>query len=107
MAGVNRSGLSVGGALLRRGGGVLRAGTAAGGCAESLQKGERALKMAGEMAQRAAGAYRLVQMAMRLGPRGEHARALGVTQPCLAIADDIEHRQWLSAGHRALGARYL
>ena len=44
---------------------------------------------------------------MCLGPRGEYTRALEVAQRGLAIAEEIEHRQWMTAGHRALGALYL
>src|SRR5438105_15026278 len=46
-------------------------------------------------------------MAMCLGLRGEYARALEVAQRGLAIAEEIEHRQWMTAGHRTLGALYL
>src|SRR6266700_1072580 len=80
---------------------------AAVGFAESLHQGELALKIAGEIGQRADEAYTLIHMAMCLGPRGEYARALEVAQRGLAIAEDIEHRQWITAGHRALGALYL
>jgi len=80
---------------------------AAVGFAESLQQGELALKIAGEIGQRSDEAYTLIHMAMCLGPRGEYARALEVAQRGLAIAEDIEHRQWMTAGHRALGALYL
>ncbi len=80
---------------------------AAGGFAESLHQGELALKIAGEIGQRSDEAYTLIHMAMCLGPRGEYARALEVAQCGLAIAEEIEHRQWMTAGHRALGALYL
>ena len=80
---------------------------AAVGFAESLQQGELALKIAGEIGQRSDEAYTLIHMAICLGPRGEYARALEVAQRGLAIAEDIEHRQWMTAGHRALGALYL
>jgi serine/threonine protein kinase/predicted ATPase len=80
---------------------------AAVGFAESLKLGELALKIAGEIGQRADEAYTLIHMAMLLGPRGEYARALEVAQRGLAIAEDIEHRQWMTAGHRVLGALYL
>src|SRR5207247_10238129 len=46
-------------------------------------------------------------MAMFRGLRGEYARALEVAQRGLAIAEEIEHRQWMTAGHRTLGALYL
>src|SRR5205085_3843861 len=80
---------------------------AAGGFAESLKLGELALKIAGEIGQRSDEAYTLIHMAMCLGPRGEYARALEVAQRGLVIAEEIEHRQWMTAGHRALGALYL
>ena len=80
---------------------------AAVGFAESLQQGELALKIAGEIGQRSDEAYTLIHMAMCLGPRGEYARALEVAQRGLDIAEDIEHRQWMTAGHRVLGALYL
>jgi DNA-binding CsgD family transcriptional regulator len=91
-------------------GGMYETGTvveASGGFAGSLHFGEQALKIAGEIGQRSDEAHTLIQMAMCLGPRGEYARALEVAQRGLAIAEDIEHRQWMTAGHRALGALYL
>ncbi len=80
---------------------------AALGFAELLQHGELALKIAGEIGSRSDEAYTLINMAMYLGPRGEYARALEVAQRGLAIAEEIEHRQWMTAGHRTLGALYL
>ncbi|HEV2654678.1 MAG TPA: tetratricopeptide repeat protein, partial [Ktedonobacteraceae bacterium] len=80
---------------------------AAVGFAESLKLGELALKIAGEIGQRSDEAYTLIHMAMFLGPRGEYARALKVAQRGLDIAEEIEHRQWMTAGHRVLGALYL
>ena len=77
------------------------------GFAELLQHGELALKIAGEIESRSDEAYVLINMAMFLGPRGEYARALEVAQRGLAIAEEIEHRQWMTAGHRTLGALYL
>src|SRR5947207_129435 len=80
---------------------------AAVGFAELLQQGELALKIAGEIGSRSDEAYTLIHMAMCLGLRGEYARALEVAQRGLAIAEEIEHRQWMTAGHRTLGALYL
>ena len=80
---------------------------AAIGFAESLKHGELALKIAGEIGQRSDEAYTLIHMAICLGPRGEYAHALEVAQRGLAIAEEIEHRQWMTAGHWALGALYL
>ncbi len=80
---------------------------AAVGFAESLHQGELALKIASEIGQHSDEAYTLIHMAKLLGPRGEYARALEVAQCGLYIAQDIEHRQWMTAGHRVLGALYL
>jgi DNA-binding CsgD family transcriptional regulator/predicted negative regulator of RcsB-dependent stress response len=80
---------------------------AALGFAELLQHGEMALKIAGEIGSRSDEAYALIHIGMFLGPRGEYARALEVAQRGLAIAEEIEHRQWMTAGHRTLGALYL
>src|SRR2546421_7935682 len=77
------------------------------GFADSLHFGEQALKIAGEIGSRSDEAHTLIQMAMYLGPHGEYARALEVAQRGLAIAEEIEHRQWMTAGHRALGVLYL
>ncbi|HLX57696.1 MAG TPA: LuxR C-terminal-related transcriptional regulator, partial [Ktedonobacteraceae bacterium] len=91
-------------------GGVYETGTvvlAEVGFADSLHFGEQALKIAGEIGSRSDEAHTLIQMAMCLGPRGEYARALEVAQRGLAIAEEIEHLQWMTAGHRALGALYL
>lgn len=77
------------------------------GFADSLHSGEQALKIAGEIGQRSDEAHTLIQMAMCLGPRGEYAHALEVAQRGIAIAEEIEHHQWMTAGHRALGALYL
>lgn len=91
-------------------GGVYETGTvvpAAVGFADSLHSGEQALKIAGEIGNRSDEAHTLIQMAMCLGPRGEYAHALEVAQRGLAIAEEIEHRQWMTAGYRALGVLYL
>ena len=77
------------------------------GFAEALKLGELALKIAGEIGQRSDEAYALIYIGVYLGPRGEYGRALEAAQRGLAIAEDIEHRQWMAAGHWALGALYL
>jgi tetratricopeptide (TPR) repeat protein len=75
--------------------------------ADARARGELAVKIAGEIGSRSDEAYALIRMGVYLGPRGEYARALEVAQRGLAIAQDIEHRQWMTAGHCALGALYL
>jgi tetratricopeptide (TPR) repeat protein len=75
--------------------------------ADSLRYGEQALKAARESGQRSAEAYTLVSQGHYLGPRGEYARALEVVQAGLALAEQIEHRQWMTFGHWELGVLYL
>ena len=77
------------------------------GSAESFKLGELALKIASEIGSRVEEAYALIFMGMHLGARGEYARTLEVTQRGLALAKDIEHRQWMTAGHWGSGALYL
>ncbi len=75
--------------------------------ADAQAYGELAVKIAGEIGSRSDEAYALIRMGAYLGPRGEYARALEMAQRGLAIAQDIEHRQWMTAGHCAVGAIYL
>src|SRR5260370_26542643 len=75
--------------------------------ADSLHFGELALQTARDIGQRSAEAYALLALAQYLGPRGEYARALEVAQASLALAEQIEHRQWLTAAHWQLGVLYL
>jgi DNA-binding CsgD family transcriptional regulator/tetratricopeptide (TPR) repeat protein len=75
--------------------------------AKSLTFGERALTIAREIGQRSAEAYALLALAQYLGPHGEYARALEVAQAGLALAEQIEHRQWVTAAHWQVGVLYL
>jgi len=75
--------------------------------AESLYYGEQALKIARDIGQRSAEAFTLFNLAHVLGSRGEYARALKMVQEGLSIAEQIEHRQWLTYGDFVLGALYL
>jgi len=75
--------------------------------AESLHFGEQALKVAHETGQRSAEAYTLLSLAHYLGPHGEYARALEMAQAGLALAEQIEHRQWITFGNWILGTLYL
>jgi len=75
--------------------------------AQSLHFGEQALKTARDIGQRSAEAYALLGLAQYLGPQGEYARALEAAQASLALAEQIEHRQWLTGAHWQLGVLYL
>ncbi len=74
---------------------------------ESLHFGEQALKIAREIGQRSAEAYTLFSLGHYLGPHGEYARALEMAQAGLALAEQIEHRQWITFGYWILGTLYL
>jgi DNA-binding CsgD family transcriptional regulator len=75
--------------------------------ADSLHRGELALQTARDIGQRSAEAYALFALAHYLGPRGEYARALEMAQASLALAKQIEHRQWLTAAHMQVGVLYF
>jgi tetratricopeptide (TPR) repeat protein len=55
--------------------------------AESLRRGELALKIAREIDQRSGEAYSLFQLGGCLGPRGEYARALELAKLSIEIAE--------------------
>ncbi len=73
----------------------------------SLHFGEQALVIAREIGQPSAEVYTLFALAQYLGPHGEYARALEVARASLALAEQIEHRQWLTAAHWQVGALLL
>ncbi len=70
---------------------------------EVTSDGELALHIARETEQRAAEAYALIFLAFCLGPQGDYARALECAWQGLHIAKEIDHRQWVTAAHCALG----
>ncbi|GAC1350236.1 MAG: hypothetical protein NVSMB27_30830 [Ktedonobacteraceae bacterium] len=75
--------------------------------ADSLHCGELALQTARDIGQRSAEAYALFALAHYLGPRGKYARALDMAQASLALAEQSEHRQWLTAAHMQVGVLYF
>ena len=77
------------------------------GFPESLHFGELALQTTREIGQRSAEAYALFALAQYLGPHGEYAQALEMAQAGLALAGQIEHRQWITFGYWILGTLYL
>ena len=74
---------------------------------ECLRYGEQAIKIALEIGQRSAETYALFALGQYLGPRGEYAYALKVAQEGLALAEQIEHHEWMTNGYWTLGALYL
>jgi DNA-binding CsgD family transcriptional regulator/tetratricopeptide (TPR) repeat protein len=77
------------------------------GLTELLLEGESVLKLARDIGQRSAEAYVLFVLGQCLGPRGEYGRAWQCTQNSLTIAEEIEHRQWMTLAHWTLGMPYL
>jgi len=71
---------------------------------EAAREGEMALQIARDIGQRAGEAYALVFLGFCLAPSGEYRRALESARRGLEIAQEIEHRQWMTAAHCALGA---
>ena len=74
---------------------------------DSAQHAEVALRMAREIGWRSAESYALWNLGFCLGAQGDYGRALAAAKEGLAIAEDIEHRQWMAAAHFGLGALYL
>jgi DNA-binding CsgD family transcriptional regulator/tetratricopeptide (TPR) repeat protein len=81
--------------------------TIATGVTEVRSVGERALMMAREIGQRSGEAYACTCMAHALGLHGEYALALELAHDGLHIAEEIEHRQWMTGTHWVLGALYF
>ena len=81
---------------------LISAATLAEVCQDVLE----ALRIARAIGQRPAEAYALFQLGLVLGSQGEYGRALGATRESLAIAEDIDHRQWQSAAHTVLAGLY-
>jgi predicted ATPase/DNA-binding CsgD family transcriptional regulator len=77
------------------------------GFVECLRYGERAVKIARDIGQRSAESYALCALGQFLGPRGEYAYALKVAQEGLALAEQIEHHEWMIHGHWELGTLFL
>jgi DNA-binding CsgD family transcriptional regulator/Flp pilus assembly protein TadD len=75
--------------------------------AECLDFGEQAIKIAQDIGQRPAEVYALLALGQYLGPHGEYAYALQVIHKGLALAEQIEHHEWMTCGHWELGTLYL
>jgi predicted ATPase/DNA-binding CsgD family transcriptional regulator len=72
-----------------------------------LHYGERAYQIAQEIGWRGGEVYSLIQIASILCGQGQVGRGLEMMQRALALAQEIEHRQWLCAAHYSLGTIYL
>ena len=67
----------------------------------------RALQLAREIGWRAGEAFGLVLSSYSLAAEGQCGHALASIERGLEIAEEIEHRQWMSLAYRNLGALYL
>jgi DNA-binding CsgD family transcriptional regulator len=83
---------------------VVPAAMNAAGC---RQCAERATRIAREIGWRSGEAFGLILTSYSLAAQGQCGQALASIQRGLEIAEEIEHRQWMSAAHRNLGALYL
>jgi DNA-binding NarL/FixJ family response regulator len=72
----------------------------------AVTAGERALRLSRETGWRAGESFALWNVANAIGPRGEYDRALELAHQSLAIAEEIEHRQWIVAALCAITAIY-
>jgi DNA-binding CsgD family transcriptional regulator len=70
---------------------------------EATRNVEEGLRIAREMGWRAGEANALWVMALCLSASGEFGRGMASATSALAVAKDIEHRQWLAASYCTLG----
>ncbi|HUG13975.1 MAG TPA: AAA family ATPase [Thermomicrobiales bacterium] len=71
--------------------------------AEADWYGEEALRIARDIGWRSGEAYAALNLSLRQTFHGDYGRANDFMQLTLAIANDIEHREWLAGGHIAAG----
>lgn len=74
---------------------------------QALRECEEALTITRTIGWRSGEAYALSELAACLSAEGEYGRALAAAQESLAIAEEIEHREWLAIAHSTLGMMYL
>ncbi|MCB0112003.1 MAG: tetratricopeptide repeat protein, partial [Caldilineaceae bacterium] len=66
----------------------------------------RALAITEAIGWRAGAAYTLISSGNILGTVGQYPQALAHVQRGLAVAEEIEHHQWICFAHRTLGILY-
>ena len=74
---------------------------------ECIADAGRALEIASQIAFRGGEIYAQVRLGSCLGSRGDYQEALEVIETSLIAAEEIGHRQWLSATCCVAGAVYL
>lgn len=81
--------------------------TATASLPEALQYSEQALEIARKIGHRSGEAYSLFVMSICLGSQGKYSRGLACAEASFFIAEDIQHRQWMTAGQVCLGALHV
>jgi DNA-binding NarL/FixJ family response regulator len=71
------------------------------------RQGEEALRLAQECGWRAGEAFVMFELSMIFGMRGAYARALELGRRALAVAEEIQHRQWIIGSTVAMGRLHL
>jgi DNA-binding CsgD family transcriptional regulator len=71
---------------------------------EAQQAGEEAVRIARAIDARTGETWARLMLAWCLGEQGQYRRALDQARQGLAMAQDLEHREWISAAHFTLGA---
>ena len=74
---------------------------------QMLRECEEALAIAREIAWRSGEVYALCELAACLSAIGEYGRALATAQEGRLIAEEMEHKEWLTIAHCNLGIIYL
>jgi DNA-binding CsgD family transcriptional regulator/tetratricopeptide (TPR) repeat protein len=75
--------------------------------AEAAACGEEALRIARDMDWPAGESFVLWETALWLAPKGDYGRAMDSARAGLAIATQIDHRQWMAGALVTLGMLYL
>jgi DNA-binding CsgD family transcriptional regulator len=75
--------------------------------AEGTRHAERGLAILREIGWRSGEAYARALLASSLGASGRYGQALPLAQGALALAEEIEHRAWMSIAHLILAMLHL
>lgn len=74
---------------------------------ESIRYGQQAVQVAHEIGWRAGEAFSSTLLGQGFGVHGHYDEAMAVIQRGLAIAQEIDHHQWICLTHRELGMLYF
>ncbi len=74
---------------------------------EAMAASNEAFDMARTIGWKAAESYALWNRSVLLGAQGRYSEAIEACAAGLALAQEIEHRQWMSGAEYSLGAIYL